>query len=387
MKRLWILLLCALLLCGCAQNEADVTLPTEPAVTEETIPETEPETEPENPHIVDVVLSQMTLEEKVGQLFLVRFPDENALEDITTYHLGGYVLFGKDFKNRTPEEAALLIENLQSQAAIPMLIAVDEEGGIVTRVSTYSQYRSEKFPSPRNLYDAGAMELVEQTEFEKCQLLKGLGINVNLAPVCDITTDPNAFMYSRSLGQDPDTTGQYIASVLAIMQENQIGGVLKHFPGYGNNTDTHIAIAVDERSLEELESRDLVPFRYGIQSGCDAIMVSHTFINCLDTEYPASLSAIVHEYIREDMAFEGVITTDDLVMQAITDLYGHEEAAVMAVEAGNDLLCCTEYRIQYDAVLEAVHSGRLSLEQIDQSVRRILFWKYSLGLIQDSFNS
>lgn len=379
MKRIWILLLCVLLLCGCAQNNAENIPSTDPVVTEETIPVTEPE----KPHIVDVILSEMTLEEKVGQLFLVRYADEYALEDITACHLGGFVLFGKDFKNRTPEEAALLIKNLQSEAKIPLLIAVDEEGGIVTRVSSYSQYRSENFPSPRNLYDAGGIELVEQTETEKCQLLKRLGINVNLAPVCDITTDPNAFMYRRSLGQDPQTTGQYIASVLAIMQENQMGGVLKHFPGYGNNTDTHIAIAVDERPLEELESRDLIPFQYGIRSGCDAIMVSHTFVNCLDSEYPASLSAKVHQYIRLDMAFDGVITTDDLVMQAITDLYGHEEAAVMAVEAGNDLLCCTEYQIQYEAVLEAVRSGRLSESQIDQSVRRILFWKFSLGLIPE----
>ena len=379
MKRIWILLLCALLLCGCAQNNAENIPSTDPVVTEETIPVTEPE----KPHIVDVILSEMTLEEKVGQLFLVRYADEYALEDITACHLGGFVLFGKDFKNRTPEEAALLIKNLQSEAKIPLLIAVDEEGGIVTRVSSYSQYRSENFPSPRNLYDVGGMELVEQTETEKCQLLKGLGINVNLAPVCDITTDPNAFMYRRSLGQDPQTTGQYIASVLAIMQENQMGGVLKHFPGYGNNTDTHIAIAVDERPLEELESRDLIPFQYGIRSGCDAIMVSHTFVNCLDSECPASLSAKVHQYIRQDMAFDGVITTDDLVMQAITDLYGHGEAAVMAVEAGNDLLCCTEYQIQYEAVLKAVRSGRLSQEQIDSSVRRILFWKYSLGLIPE----
>ena len=263
-----------------------------------------------------------------------------------------------------------------------MLLAVDEEGGIVCRVSRYEAFRSQRFRSPRSLYDEGGMELVLETEQEKALLLQSLGINVNMAPVCDITTDPDAFMYSRSLGQSPEITGDFVSETAKIMLSHHVGAVLKHFPGYGNNTDTHVGIAIDERSLEELEISDLVPFLTGIRSGCGAIMVSHTFINCLDDQYPATLSPAVHEYLRTNMKFEGVIVTDDLVMQAITDLYGSEEAAVLAVLAGNDLLCVSDYAVQYHAVLEAVNVGRISQEQLRQSVLRILRWKERLGLIQ-----
>lgn len=329
------------------------------------------------------MVNKMTTEEKVGQLFLARCPDINALEDISTYHLGGYILFGRDFEDKTPAQVISTIGSYQEAAAIPMLIAVDEEGGTVCRVSSHSQFRESRFPSPRRLYEQGGLELIFQTETEKCQMLKGLGINVNVSPVCDITTDPDAFMYSRSLGQSPEETGRFVAGLVGVMQENQLGGILKHFPGYGNNTDTHTGIAVDNRSLEELESADLIPFAAGIDAGCGAILISHTFINCLDTVYPASLSPAVHQYLRETMGFDGVIVTDDLVMQAITDLYGAEEAAVLAVLAGNDLLCSTEYQVQYDAVLEAVKSGRISQAQLEQSVRRVLQWKYDLGLVPD----
>lgn len=325
----------------------------------------------------------MTLGEKVGQLFLVRYPGSNAIQDVTTYHLGGFVLFGKNFIERTGAEVTVLTEQLQAAARIPLLIAVDEEGGTVTRVSTYSQFRSTPFPSPRELYQQGGLELIGQTEEGKCKLLSSLGINVNLAPVCDISTDPDAFMFDRSFGQDPQQTGEFIELVVGIMNEQQIGSVLKHFPGYGNNADTHKGIAIDDRTLEELEQNDLIPFTSGIQANCGAIMVSHTFVNCLDRDLPASLSPQVHRYLREQMHYDGVIATDDLDMQAITDLYGHGEAAILAVQAGNDLLCCTEYSVQYEAVLEAVRSGRIPQEQIDQSVRRILNWKYSLGLLQE----
>ena len=324
----------------------------------------------------------MTTEELVGQLFLARCPDGGiAVTDLQTYHLGGYLLFGRDFEDQTPDSIRQTISQYQAASAIPMLIAIDEEGGTVCRVSSNKAFRSSRFPSPRKLYNTGGLDLVLDTEAEKCSLLISLGINVNMAPVCDVTTDPNAFMYSRSLGQDPQTTGQYIASVVSVMASNATGSVLKHFPGYGNNTDTHTGIAVDNRTLEALETADLIPFQAGIDAGCDAILVSHTIVTCLDGTLPASLSPAVIDYLRNNMGFTGVIVTDDLVMQAITDQYGTGEAAVLAVQAGHDLLCSSEYAAQYTAVLDAVNTGRISMEQVKASVARILLWKHNLSLI------
>ena len=327
------------------------------------------------------MLLTMTDEEKVGQLFLARCPDINAAQDARDYHLGGYVLFGRDFDGKDRETVISDIASYQEAAAIPMLIAVDEEGGIVCRVSCYSRFRESRFQSPRRLYSQGGLDLILSTETEKIRLLGSFGINVNLAPVCDVTTDPDAFMYSRSLGQSPEETGRVIAAMVDLANQSGFGAVLKHFPGYGNNTDTHVGIAVDDRSLEYLEANDLVPFASGIEAGARAIMVSHTFVNCLDAELPASISPKVIGYLRNEMGFEGVIVTDDLVMQAITDLYGAGESAVLAVLAGNDLLCSSEYQVQYRAVLEAVENGRISQEILDAAVLRILNWKYDLGLL------
>ena len=142
------------------------------------------------------------------------------------------------------------------------------------------------------------MNAIQETETEKCQLLRSLGINVNMAPVCDITTNPQAFMYNRSLGQSPVITGTFVQTVVSLMADYQVGSVLKHFPGYGENADTHVGIATDSRSLEALEQHDLLPFSIGIQAGCDAILVSHTIVECLDQEVPASLSPAVHQYLR-----------------------------------------------------------------------------------------
>ena len=160
-----------------------------------------------------------------------------------------------------------------------------------------------------------------------------------------------------------------------------MGSVLKHFPGYGENDDTHTGFARDSRTLEELEQWDLIPFRAGIDAGCGAVLVEHTIVDAFDPELPASLSPEVHRYLREEMGFRGVIVTDDLQMQAITDAYGPEEAAVLAVLAGNDLLCSTDYRIQYEAVLEAVQSGRIPMETLDAAALRVLTWKQNLGLL------
>lgn len=393
-KHLCFLLALLLILSGCQNAESPAHRETEPstAPTEETAaaptesPETEPAMVETQPIKVEfdpyTIVETMSTEELVGQLFLARCPGkETAAEDVSKYHLAGYVLFGSDIKNESPESLKQTVASYQQNAAIPLLIAVDEEGGTVTRVSSCAQFRTQRFPSPRSLYDEGGLGLVTEVEAEKAKLLTSLGINVNLAPVCDITTDPDAFMYKRSLGRDPQTTGQFIAAAVMTTKRIGLGSMLKHFPGYGNNVDTHVGIAVDERSLEELESNDLIPFRYGISIGCGAIMVSHTIVKCLDPELPASLSPAVVGYIRNTMAYNGVIATDDLIMQAITDRYGDGEAAVMAVAAGVDLLCCSSYQVQYEAVLQAVKDGRLELSSIKDSVCRIVQWKHDLGLL------
>ena len=382
MRRFLLLFSLCLLLAGCAGQSAPVPetmVPAGPAIPEETLPEVTEAAEPVDS--IRMLLHAMTTEEKVGQLFLARCPGETALEEIGTYFPGGYILFGQDFDSETPERFSEKIQNWQLASPIPLLIAVDEEGGSVCRVSSHPSFRSQRFPAPRDSFATGGMEAVLEMEREKARLLSGLGINVNMAPVCDIATEPQAFLYHRSLGEDPGETARFVSSTVQIYSDHKLGSVLKHFPGYGNNTDTHTGIAVDPRSLAELETADLIPFASGISAGADAILVSHTIIEAMDGKMPASLSPDVHHYLRDAMGFDGVIVTDDLVMKAITDCYGAEEAAVLAVLAGNDLLCSTEYRIQYDAVLQAVDHGRISMDRLDASVLRILRWKRELGLI------
>lgn len=380
MKRFILITMLLLLLTGCGSKNIlqettaaaipETTAATEP-VPEATMPK---ETLPPDP--VEELMRSMTLEEWVGQLFLVGADPQNMEQHIENYNLGGLLLFASDFANETPGDSAVKkIARWQEAAKIPLLIAVDEEGGTVTRVSCHPYYRGTRFLSPRKLYYQGGLEQVLKIEQEKCLLLSSLGVNVNLAPVVDVTTDSSAFMYQRSLGEDAATTGEFAAGMVKVMNEHGIGNALKHFPGYGNNVDTHTGIAVDSRSLEEFQSKDLIPFQAGIDAGCGAVLVSHTIVEAFDPELPASLSPAVHRYLREEMGFEGVIMTDDLIMQAITDLYGAGEAAVMAVLAGNDLLCCTTFEEQYEAVLAAVMEGRIPFDTLKAAVRNVLEWK------------
>lgn len=377
----WIaLFLMIAMLAGCTSPPVETTeATTQPATIATTVP-TEPEpTAPPDP--IQLLLDAMTVEEKVGQLFLARCDNTVALSHIQQYHLGGYVLFGRDFQDQTPDSFREKIRSYQAAADIPLLLAVDEEGGTVARISSNRAFSDDTLPSSRDAFAWKGLEGCYTVEEAKCQLIHSLELNVNLGPVCDMADNRSAFMYKRSLGQDAETTSQYVSGTVALMNAYGIGSCLKHFPGYGNNTDTHTGIALDSRTLESLEERDLLPFAAGIDAGCGAIMVSHTIVQALDPELPASLSPAVHQYLREVLGFEGVILTDDLVMQAITDSYGAGEAAVLAVLAGNDLLCSTDYITQYDTVLAAVQEGRIHAETLDSAVRNVLKWKQKLNLI------
>lgn len=327
------------------------------------------------------MIDQMSVEEKVGQLFIARCPDETALEDIDTYHLGGYILFGKDFKNDTIESVQAKIQSFQNEAEVPMLIGADEEGGTVLRISRYSQYGASPFPSPAELYNNGGFDLLKSNAKEKAELLKMLGVNINFAPVCDITTDPASFMYDRSLRQDAQTTAEYVKVVVEETLKNNVACMLKHFPGYGNNSDSHTGIVYDDRELDEFISNDFIPFKAGIDVGAPAVLVAHNVINAVDSTKPASISPAVHELLRNELGFDGVIVTDDLSMEGLTDFTDAKTAAVEAVLSGNDLLTCTNYAEQIPYVIAAVKDGTIPLETVEQSVLRILILKRSIGLI------
>ena len=338
-------------------------------------------TVPESRTQAEEILASMTLEEKVGQLFFVRVPAEEAAQAVAQYHFGGYILFGRDFQDKTREQVRADIQSYQDSAKVPLLLGVDEEGGTVVRASANPDICDEPYWSPRRLYEAGGLDLVLSVERDKIRTLQGLGLNVNFAPVCDITQQEGAFLYDRSLGQDARTTAGYVGRVVSLYGEEGMGCVLKHFPGYGNNPDTHTGIAVDERPYEAFQREDFLPFEAGIQAGAGCVLVSHNIVTCRDGEAPASLSPEWHRVLREELGFTGCIITDDLVMDAIQEYCDASSAAVQAVQAGNDLLCCSDYETQYPAVLAAVESGELSEERIEESALRVLRWKEELGLL------
>ena len=375
--------------CG-TQSENNISSSTTVSTSETTITTTEPTTTTVEPTTnieetfdksLDNYISQMTTEEKVGQMFYVRCPDTNALEQINQYHIGGYILFGKDFENKTKEEVTNTIQSYQNKAKIPLLIGVDEEGGTVVRVSSNPNLRESPFLSPKDTFANGGCDGIINDAEEKAKLLLSLGINVNMAPDCDITSDTNGFMYDRSFSDNVDDVDKFVSTVVSTSKENHLGTVLKHFPGYGNNVDTHTGIAYDNRDYSEFTEKDFKPFISGINAGADCILVSHNIVNCMDKNYPASLSENVHKIIRNQLNFNGVIMTDDLIMDAITQFTGDESAAFIATKAGNDLLCCSSVDTQYPAVLNAVKNNEIPISQINESVKRILKWKIDLGIL------
>ena len=383
-----------LLLTACGGETAP---PPEEPETPEPVEAPLPEEPPEAPKTREELeeeallnfLEGMTLEEKAGQLFFVRVPGENALEDVAAYHLGGYLLFGKDTRDKTANEIIQAIASYQKASAIPLLIGVDEEGGTVARVSLNPHIRSEKFSSPQRLLKRAEGELTavrEQTR-EKSVLLKALGFNVNLNPVADVSTNPADFMYDRTTGGDEAEAASYVYAVVEVQSQYGLGSVLKHFPGYGNNRDTHNGVAVDERPMDTFRNQDFIPFQSGIDFGRrfplgPAVLVSHNIVNCMDPELPASLSPEVHRILREELGFDGVVMTDDLAMEAVSAYAGDGNVAVMSLQAGNDLVVTTDYRTQIPRVIQAVKDGTLEEDIIDAACLRVLRWKLELGLLE-----
>ncbi|MDO5734446.1 MAG: glycoside hydrolase family 3 N-terminal domain-containing protein [Eubacteriales bacterium] len=331
---------------------------------------------------IEQILAELSLEEKVAQVFLVHYPPPNFSEPRLKKAIGGYLFFANAFTELSPTEVRERNLAIQAELKIPAFLAVDEEGGQVNRLSIHKQLRAEAFRSPRELYLAGGLDLCAKDSREKSKFLRELAFNLNLAPVADLSTNPQDFIYARSLGEDAASTAAYIERVVEGMQEEKIASCLKHFPGYGNNLDTHLELAYDGRDLANFWAQDLIPFKAGIEAGASLVLLSHNLVAAIDPELPASLSAKTVKILREDLGFEGVIICDDLAMEGVKRFAEEEDLAVLAFLAGNDLICTAKAEVQIPKLIAALRSGQIAESRLDDSLRRILKLKMDLALLE-----
>ena len=327
------------------------------------------------------IMQDMSIEEKVGQMFLVRYPDSGVIEQIKNETPGGYILFGKDFDNETKESILEELTEEQEASKIGLIFGVDEEGGTVVRVSSHKAFRNSKFKSPQEIWKQGQLPAILEDSKEKSELLKSIGLNMNIAPVVDVPTKSSSFIYDRSYGRGAEKTATYTSELIKTMNEDNMISVMKHFPGYGDNEDTHTGIAVDERPYSTFETTDFLPFKSGIEAGGPCILVSHNIVKSMDENKPASLSENVHKILREDLNFSGIAMTDDLAMDAVKSYVENGEAAVQAVLAGNDMIISSDFASQKQEILKAIKEKKINEDIINKAVRRILSMKIAYGII------
>lgn len=323
-------------------------------------------------------LKNLSIDERIGQLLLVRHPENNDVEDLKEYYFGGFVFYEKDFKNKTSDDVIEMIKNLQENANIPLLTAVDEEGGKIIRISSNSNLVDEPFKSSKELYKDGGFSKIEEDVKNKSKILRRLGLNLNLAPVVDVSTDPNNYIYERAFGMDTEHTSTYAKTVIEASKNTEVSYTLKHFPGYGNNPDTHNTSVMDNRTYESILKNDIPPFDVGIHAGAEAVLVSHNTISSIDNTNPASLSPSIHNILRNRLEFSGIIISDDLDMGATSSI---KNATVKALLAGNDLIITTDYKQSISELKVALNDGTISEDLINRVALRVLAWKYYKGLI------
>lgn len=328
-------------------------------------------------------VNHMSLKDKIAQMYFV--PSDGNSNDVATaitqYHVGGIILFGKDFQNQTTQQFQNKLTEWQKESPLPLFIGTDQEGGTVSRLSDNPQLTNDRqFPAPQTLNNSLANEVNEAQNV--ASILHHLGINWNFAPVADVTNNPQSFIYPRTYGKDYHQTANYIAQVIPAIQSQKVAATLKHFPGYGTASDTHTGIASSDKTLTDFQNQDFLPFIAGIKNNVDAVLVSHVIISQIDPQNPSSLSPKIHKILRDQLGFKGVIITDDLGMGAITQFAQahHANVDVLAVKAGNDMLLSKNYATGIPAIEQAVHSHQISEKQINQSVIKILKLKKKLGL-------
>lgn len=346
---------------------------------------------------VEKIVNNMTLEEKVGQIFMVA-PEavdkdggsttvftESIEKEIEKYNLGGYILFAANIEN--PTQTQELINGFKKSSKIQPFIGVDEEGGRVARIGKNSAMGVEKIEPMAQVGKSQNYERANEIGTTIGKYIKNLGFNLDFAPDTDVLTDSNnTEIGDRSFGNDPEVVGKMATEVVKGLQSENISTVLKHFPGHGGSIgNSHQGFSLSNRTEEELKKCEIVPFKTAIENGADCVMVAHMSLpNVTGDNIPATLSKkVVTDMLKTELNFKGVVFSDSMSMGAITENYGTGDACVKAVEAGIDMVLMPENLDEaYNAVLEAVKNGKISQERLDDAVSRIIKAKIQRGIIK-----
>lgn len=398
MKKLTVILLVVTLLAGCGTSEqtptAQTTVPatqvTTVPTTAATEPTTEPTTQPTEP--ADPILElmdTMTLEEKVGQLFIIRpeaigvtsEPSAMTAQLLAEYPVGGFMLAGYHIKSQSQ---VVEFTKAMHNGKIPAFVSTDEEGGLVSRFANHKAFDLPKYESAGAVGASGDPNDAREMGNTIGGYLNQYGVNMDFAPVADVNTNPkNPVIGTRAFSSDPVIAAQMAHAMADGLMQNGVIPVYKHFPGHGDTAeDSHSKLAVSYKTLEQLQTCEWLPYEGLTQDAC--VMIAHVALPKVTGHMtPATMCReIIHDYLRESLGFQGVIITDAMEMGAITNTYSSGTAAVKVLEAGCDMILAPkDFKAAYSAVLEAVRSGTLSQTRIDESVYRILTLKQTYGIL------
>ena len=359
---------------------------------------TEPTTTPTE--TIDEQIAKMSLRQKVGQMFFVRpealLTNMGDMQNVTAnavtslsdgmtstdmqYPAGGFILYAHNIS--TPSQVISFTQQLRSLPGTPLL-CIDEEGGRVTRIARNKAFDVPKYASMGAIGATGDPLNAQQAGVSIGTYLRFYGFDVNFAPVADVNTNPeNVVIGDRAFSDDPAVAASMVDAFLKGLQLCHVEGCLKHFPGHGDTkTDTHYGYAETKKSWQELLNCEMIPFKAGIQAGAQFIMTAHIAApNVTGNSLPATMSSVIlQDKLRGELGFDGIIITDGMEMGAITSQFSTKEAAIGAIKAGVDVILGPHnYKVAFDAVVEAVQNGEISEQRINESVKRILSVKQAL---------
>ena len=352
----------------------------------------------------DVILRKMenmTLREKVGQLFMIR-PDalegrfspaeledssitgttrvsDEMREKYAQYPCGGFALFRKNILSAS--QLRMFTEKLHAMDGITPMLGIDEEGGRIARIANHPQnFGVKKFPPMGQIAATGDESQAFEAGLTIGQYLKAYGLDIDFAPVADVNTNPrNPVIGDRAFGSDPTVAAGMVQAVIRGLHEGGVASCIKHFPGHGDTaTDTHTGYAETKKTWEEISACEMIPFRAGIAAGAEFVMTAHIAApNVTGNDEPSTISyTILTKKLRGELGFEGLIITDALSMGAIREKYSSSEACVRCLQAGVDVLLMPyDYFEAFDGVVRAVENGVIPESRIDESVYRILKFK------------